>query len=97
MLINNYYRGGTNLFTGFVFNTEEKTYKKYQLKANEWSYEYEKDNNIISAPVSDFKVPADISYYFSTKSEMEIQLDKIIILGFTEDNSILLDFGCITK
>lgn len=97
MLINNYYRGGTNLLTGFVFNTEEKTYKKYQLKANEWSYEYEKGGYILSAPVSDFKVPADISYYFTTKSEMEIQLDKIIILGFTENNSILLDFGCITK
>ena len=106
MLISNYYRGGTERLSGFIYDTEKKTYKEYSLKANEWSHEYEREKDCgygrkvteyLSGPLPDFKDPADISYYFNTKSEMEIKLHEIQRLGFTEDTTMVLDFGTIVK
>jgi len=97
MLISNYYRGSTELVSGFIYDTEKRTYKTFQLKAKEWSHTWRKGNYIKSGPLKDFKNPADITYYFPSKSEMEMKLIDIQKLGFTEDNSIVLDFGTVKK
>ena len=105
MLITNYYRGCTERLSGFVCDTEKKTYKTFSLKADEWSHEYEVDKyrrgrmvkEEVSGPLPDYHNPSEISYYFNTKSEMEMKLSDYKYIGFVEDNSMILDFGSVIK
>lgn len=95
MTICNYYRGGTDRLTGFVFNTELKTYKRFQIKTDIWTETYYKDNVEFSRPLKEFKTPADIYYYFNTLTECFDKLNEIKELGFAEDETMKLDFGVV--
>ena len=97
MIISNYYRGVSEKITGFVIDTENKTFKKYVLAPTEWSHEYKVGSHICSGPLPEFKNCGDIYYYFQTKTEMENWLEKYKKLGFVEDNQLSLDFGTVTK
>lgn len=96
MLIINYYRGGTDRLSGFIFDTEKKIYKEFCLPADTWSEEYTKDNTYYSRPKKKFKAPGDISYYFQTKWEMESKMVEIRKLGFKKNDNMVLDFGVCT-
>lgn len=95
MIICNYYRGNTDRLTGFIFDTEKKTYKKFLIKGSDWTETYyRKDRKSwFSTCLDGFKIPADISYYFVTLTECESKLGEIKKLGFIEDNDITLDFN----
>ena len=93
MLINNYFRGSTDKLSGFVYDTEKKTYREYVLKAEVWSEEYWKNNTLYSSPKKKFKDPADISYFFPTKTDMLKRLETIKKLKFKEDVKMILNFG----
>ena len=93
MLISNYYRGVTDKLSGFVYDTEKKTYKKFVVKGKDWTDEYVQNGYIYSKIKSGWKEPSDISYTFSSKGDMELKLCEIKQLNFTEDKSMKLDFG----
>ncbi len=93
MVINNYYRGTTDKLTGFVFDTESKTYKEYKLNADQWSKTVKGTREIYVVPRDSFVTPGDISYYFRTKEELKRQLEVIKSLGYKTDDGIRLDFG----
>ena len=105
MLITNYYRGCTDRLSGFVCDTEQKTYKTFDLKAEEWSQEYDVvkyrygrlEEQRVFGPMSNYHDPSIISYYFKTKSEMEIKLNEYKSIGFVENTSMVLDFGTVIK
>ena len=96
MLINNYYRGGTDRISGFVYDTEKKTYKNYVMTSDKWTDVKITVGGKIIKTKKGFKVPVEISYYFSTKQEMEMMLNLLKTLGFREDPAINLDFGIFT-
>ena len=93
MIICNYYRGGTDKLSGFVYDTEKKTYKEFSIQGKDWTRDFKKDNNIYSVPVSGFNNPGDIDYFFPTKADMTSRLETIKQLGFTRDDVMILDFG----
>ena len=93
MLICNTYWGGTDRLSGFVYDTEKKTYKEFSLAGETWAYSYIQKGNIYSHCKDGFKLPADIEYAFGTKSEMKSKLFDIQQLGFKEDTNMVLDFG----
>lgn len=100
MIICNYYRGGTDKLSGFVYDTEKKTYKEFTIVGEDWTdtvrkkapYKYIGER-IYSVHKPGFKVPGDISYFFQTKSDMTDRLETIKQLGFTKDDVMILDFG----
>ena len=96
MKIINYYRGSTDRLSGFVYDTDNNTYKEFTLAGNVWTEEIKKGNNIYSVSKKAFKLPADIDYFFPTKSDMSTKLTDIKNLGFTEDAGMILDFGVCT-
>lgn len=85
MLICNYYKGCTDKLSGFVYDTSTRTFKSFVLKANEWAI-----NGYYKPGV---KLPGDIDYFFPTLSSMEMQLERLKDLYFTEDTNMQLDFG----
>ena len=91
MLITNYYRGGTDRVSGFVFDTEKKIYKEFVFKGKEW-----RDRNTYDF-IDGFKMYGDLQYFFPTLRDMEHQLVQIRVLNFKEDPSMVLDFGIFTK
>ena len=93
MLIANYYRGGTDRLSGFVYDTKKKTFTTYSIKGIDWVEEYQDKGCLWSKPKTGWKEPADISYFFPTKSDMKECLTRIKQLGFKEDTSMVLDFG----
>ena len=97
MLITNYYRGGTDLLTGFTFDTDQKTYKTFTLVPQEWAHAWVDGSHIKSGPLQGFKAPGDLAYYFQTKHEMASKLNQIITLGFKEDLNMSLDFGILRR
>lgn len=99
MVICNYYRGGTDKLSGFVYDTEKKTYKEFVIQGKDWTqevrnkapYNYIGENIYSAAP--GFVVPGDIDYFFQTKLDMSSRLETIKHLGFTKDDMMVLDFG----
>ena len=96
MRIINYYRGGTDKLSGFVYDTDTKTYKEFAIAGKDWTENFKKDNTLYSRHKKNFKIPADIDYFFPTKGDMTKRLDTIKKLKFKKDNKMILDFGvCI--
>ena len=93
MLISNYYCGTTNKISGFVYDTDRKTYKEYTLSEDEV---FNADGKVCHM-WHGWKEPADISYAFRTKNDMLNQLSKIKNLGFKENQFMRLDFGLYEK
>ena len=96
MKIVNWYCGGTDRLTGYMFDTESKTYKQFCLKGETWAVSWKQGNNFYSGPKDGFKDPGDLAYYFPTLWECMRKLEELKKLGFTEDNDIVLDFGILT-
>ena len=69
MRIINYYRGSTDKLSGFVYDTDAKTYKEFAIAGKDWTEEYVKNNTYYSRHKKNFKIPADIDYFFPTKSK----------------------------
>ena len=93
MKINNYYCGSTDKVSGFLFDTEKKTYKEYELTADKWREQ--KGKKIVTK--DGFHLPCPINYYFRTKYEMELQRDHIIEnQKLKKDDKMILDFGIMT-
>ncbi len=96
MRIINYYRGSTDKLSGFVYDTETKTYKEFAIAGKNWTEEYTKNNTYYSRHKKNFKIPADIDYFFPTKTDMTHRLETIKKLKFKKDDKMVLDFGvCI--
>ena len=60
MKIINYYRGGTDKLSGFVYDTDTKTYKEFSIKGGLWTKDIMKNGNMYSVSKPAFKIPADI-------------------------------------
>ena len=95
MQILNYYRGSTDRLSGFAFDTEKKAYKEFSLSANDWVTFKRYKQHLISEPKEGFKQPCDIGYFFQTRRELDEKLHDLIVLGFKEDESMVLDFGVL--
>lgn len=95
MLICDYYRGCTDKLTGHLYDTEKKTFKKFSIKGDIWTVHYRDGLYLRSKPKETFKVPADIEYYFKTQFECECKISILKTLGFIEDQTMELDFGCV--
>ena len=93
MTILNYYRGGTDRLTGFLFDTDRKTYRTFMLKAQDWAMEWKEGNKLYSGPKPGWKKPGDSHYWFLNLYQCNEKLHEIQSLGFTEDNTMPLDFG----
>lgn len=93
MKIDNYYYGCTGKLTGFVFDTEKRTYKRYELKSKEW----ERDCGNKFYPQIGFHSPGDIEYYFTALWRCNDRLEEIICLGFEADETMELDFGIFKR
>lgn len=93
MLISNYYRGSTDRLSGFIYDTDKKIFKTYSLKSSDWVDEYQDKGCTWSKVKPGWKDPADIDYFFPTKSDVEMRLIRIKQLGFKKDTSMVLDFG----
>ena len=98
MIINNYYRGATDKVSGFAYDTEAKTYKEFSIQGKDWTREavgvdeFGRKRSCIMTKEG-FRLAGDIACSFQTKWDMEIRLDDIKELGFTEDTAMVLDFG----
>ncbi len=88
--IANYYRGGTERLSGFIADTDAKTYKSFSLKGDQWR---DGKMGVDDRMKKGFGFGADIEYYFPTKTDMECQRTKYELAGFTEDDTKVLDFG----
>ena len=95
MQIATYYRGGTDKITGFVFDTDEHSYKTFYINKDEWT-EY---THRFSCHMrkENFKMAGDIEYHMETKGDVDRQLSKIEALGYSVDNTMILDFGIFKK
>ncbi len=80
MKINNYYLDSTGKITGFVYDTEAKTYKDFVLEPDEWSPET-------------IKLPSSMEYFFPTLGTLNACQKKLKTLGFVEDNNMQLSFA----
>ena len=89
MTICNYYRGGTDRISGFVYNTDNKTFKSFIFSASKWLNE---DGTYKFG----FKTPGDIKYFFQTLRLLNDTLSELQYIGFKEDNNMPLDFGIFT-
>ena len=91
MLITNIYRSGENDAVGFVADTEKRTYKPFSLNASDWLIA--EDYRCVTG----FKIAGDIVYRFLTKAELDVTRFQYIQECFTEDPSMVLDFGAFTR
>lgn len=89
MKICNYFKGGTDKLSGFVYDTETRKYKSFALKAEKWS-------DGCGYYKTGVKLPGDIDYFFPTFHVMSLQLEKLKDLGFNEDLTMQLNFGAFT-
>jgi hypothetical protein len=97
MLILNYYQTSTQQLKGFAYDTNNMTYKKFCLESFDWQNTIHAGrNDIVYEIKSDFKLPSDIDYYFTDAKDLDVIFTNIIRAGFTEDSTIVLNFGCIT-
>lgn len=92
MIITSSYRGASDFLSGVTFDTEKKIFRKWGLKAAEWSHTYKKGNTYHGVPNDDFEVPGDISYYHRYKRELDTKVEELKRLGFTEDDTMVLTF-----
>lgn len=92
MIITNYYRGSTDRLSGFVFDTDKKTYKEFVIPGKIWTED--KGDKICTK--DGFDPPGDLQYYFRTLTEMQWKLDDVRKMGFKEDKNMILDFGIFT-
>ena len=94
MQISNYYCGSTDKISGFVYDTEQRTYKEFTVREQEWIQE--KPNGLTEI-IPGFHIPGEIEYFFQTKRDMLFRIDRIKKLGFTEDAEMVLDFGTFNR
>jgi len=90
MRILNYYQGETNKLSGFVYDTEARTYKEFSVNGKDWV-----DTNGMAK--GGFFLPENIHYRFGTKWEMESKLADIKLLHFTKDNTMVINFGILER
>lgn len=92
MLITSYYRGATDKVSGVTFDTEKHTFKTWSLEPDEWSHTYKKGNSVYSTANDDFAMTGDIDFYHTHKYDLNKTIEKLRTLGFTEDDTIVLNF-----
>ena len=95
MQIATYYKSRTDNITGFVFDTEECSYKMFNVTRDDWK-EY---SNKFGCHMKkeNFKMAGDIAYYMETIVDVSRQLFKIEALGYSADDSVVLDFGIFKR
>ena len=96
MLITSYYRGGTDKLSGVTFDTDNKTFKTWSLKASEWTHTYRKNNSEYSVPNANFKTPGDLSFYHVHMYELQEKINELKNLGFPEDQNLSFSFTANT-
>lgn len=92
MLITSYYRSATDKISGVTFDTEKHTFKTWSLEPDEWSHTYQKGNGVYSTANDDFVMTGDIDFYHAQKYDLNKTIAKLRKLGFTEDETIVLNF-----
>ncbi len=97
MTINNYYRGGTDVVSGFLCDTEKGTFKVYCFSADAWRGPKKVERGyVVTEPKEGFSIPGDVSYFFGTLCDMNKKLAEYRSLGFKEDREMKADFGVFT-
>lgn len=92
MIITSYYQSASGHLSGVTYDTEAKTFKTWQLNADQWSHTYKKNNNLYAEPNTDFVIPGDINYYHVYKHELNEKIEELKTIGFKEDNTMVLTF-----
>ena len=95
MQINTYCKSRTDKITGFVFDTEECSYKTFDVNRDDWEEYSIKFGCHIKK--ENFKMAGDIAYRMETIVEVGSQLSKIEALGYSVDDDMVLDFGIFKR
>ncbi|ADL36099.1 hypothetical protein bpr_II161 (plasmid) [Butyrivibrio proteoclasticus B316] len=94
MLINTYYKGATDKVTGFVYDTDRKSFKDYSFVSSEWLTIKGREEEA----VENFKMCGDMCYFMPTLKVLNQQRNELVnFCSFFEAADMVLDFGAFTK
>ena len=95
MQIATYCKSKTDKIKGFVFDTEECSYKMFDINSDDWKEYLNKFGCHIKK--ENFKMAGDIVYRMDTIVDVSLQLSKIEALGYSADDTMVLDFGIFKR
>lgn len=90
------YRGSSDKLSGFVFDTEKKTYATFVINGKDWTRSEMKKTDrgvyMYSYPKKGFDTPGDIHFDERTLADVEGYLYQVEKIGFKETDDAI-DFG----